>query len=53
MLGRAATLEDVSNVAAFVASDRAATMTGATANIGCAALVHCPASARLTPALHH
>ena len=32
MLGRAATLEDVGNVAAFVASDRARTMTAATAN---------------------
>jgi 3-oxoacyl-[acyl-carrier protein] reductase len=39
MLGRAATLEDVGNVAAFVASDRARTMTGATANISCGALV--------------
>jgi enoyl-[acyl-carrier-protein] reductase (NADH) len=35
MLGRAATLEDVGNVAAFVASDRARTMTAATANISC------------------
>ena len=39
MLGRAATLEDVGNVAAFVASDRARTMTAATANISCGALV--------------
>lgn len=39
MLGRAATLEDVGNVAAFVASDRARAMTGATANISCGALV--------------
>jgi 3-oxoacyl-[acyl-carrier protein] reductase len=31
MLGRAATLEDVGNVAAFAASDRARTMTAATA----------------------
>ena len=31
LLGRAATLEDVGNVAAFVASDRARTMTAATA----------------------
>jgi 3-oxoacyl-[acyl-carrier protein] reductase len=38
MLGRAATLEDVGNVAAFVASDRARTMTAATANISCGAL---------------
>jgi 3-oxoacyl-[acyl-carrier protein] reductase len=39
MLGRAATLEDVGHVAAFVASDRARTMTAATANISCGALV--------------
>jgi 3-oxoacyl-[acyl-carrier protein] reductase len=39
MLGRAATLEDVGNVAAFVASDRARTMTAATVNISCGALV--------------
>jgi len=39
MLGRAATLEDVCHVAAFVASDRARTMTAATANISCGALV--------------
>jgi len=39
MLGRAAALEDVGNVAAFVASDRARTMTAATANISCGALV--------------
>jgi 3-oxoacyl-[acyl-carrier protein] reductase len=39
MLGRAATHEDVGNVAAFVASDRARAMTGATANISCGALV--------------
>ena len=39
MLGRAATLEDVGNVAAFVASDRARTMTAATANISCGALI--------------
>jgi 3-oxoacyl-[acyl-carrier protein] reductase len=39
MLGRAATHEDVGNVAAFVASDRARSMTGATANISCGALV--------------
>jgi 3-oxoacyl-[acyl-carrier protein] reductase len=39
LLGRAATLEDVGNVAAFVASDRARTMTGATANISCGALL--------------
>jgi 3-oxoacyl-[acyl-carrier protein] reductase len=39
MLGRAATLEDVGNVAAFVASDRARTMTAATANISSGALI--------------
>jgi enoyl-[acyl-carrier-protein] reductase (NADH) len=39
MLGRAATLEDVGNVAAFVASDHARTMTAATVNISCGALV--------------
>ena len=39
MLGRAATLEDVGNVAPFVASDRARTMTAATANISCGALI--------------
>jgi 3-oxoacyl-[acyl-carrier protein] reductase len=39
MLGRAATLEDVGNVAAFVASDRARARTGATANVSCGALV--------------
>lgn len=30
-------LEDVGNVAAFVASDRARTMTAATANVSCGA----------------
>ena len=39
MLGRAATLEDVGQVAAFVASDRARTMTAATVNISCGALI--------------
>jgi 3-oxoacyl-[acyl-carrier protein] reductase len=39
MLGRAATLQDVGDVAAFVASDRARTMTGATVNISSGALV--------------
>jgi 3-oxoacyl-[acyl-carrier protein] reductase len=39
MLGRAATLEDVGNAAAFVASDQARTMTAATVNISCGALV--------------
>lgn len=39
MLGRAATLEDVGNVAAFVASDHARTMTASTVNISCGALI--------------
>jgi 3-oxoacyl-[acyl-carrier protein] reductase len=39
MLNRAATLEDVGNVAAFVASDKARSMTAATANVGCGALI--------------
>jgi 3-oxoacyl-[acyl-carrier protein] reductase len=39
MLGRAATFEDVGHVAAFVASDRARTMTAATANVSCGALI--------------
>ncbi len=39
MLNRAATLEDVGNVAAFVASDKACTMTAATANVSCGALI--------------
>jgi 3-oxoacyl-[acyl-carrier protein] reductase len=39
LLGRAATLEDVGEVAAFVASDRARTMTAATANVSCGALI--------------
>ena len=39
MLGRAATLEDVGNAAAFVASDMARTMTAATVNVSCGALV--------------
>jgi NAD(P)-dependent dehydrogenase (short-subunit alcohol dehydrogenase family) len=39
MLGRAATLADVGAVAAFVASDRARTMTAATVNVSCGALV--------------
>ncbi len=39
MLGRAATLADVGNVAAFVASDSARTMTAATVNVSCGALV--------------
>ena len=39
MLRRAATLEDVGDAAAFAASDRARTMTAATVNISCGALV--------------
>ncbi len=39
MLGRAATLLDVGNVAAFVASDHARTMTAATVNVSAGALV--------------
>ena len=39
MLNRAARLEDVGNVAAFVASDKARCMTAATANISCGALI--------------
>lgn len=39
MLGRAATLEDVGRVAAFVASDHARTMTAATVNVSCGALI--------------
>lgn len=39
MLGRAATFEDVGNVAAFVASDRARTMTAATVNVSCGTLI--------------
>ena len=39
MLGRGALLEDVGNVAAFVASDKARTMTAAIANISCGALI--------------
>lgn len=39
MLGRSATLADVGAVAAFVASDRARTMTASTVNISCGALV--------------
>jgi 3-oxoacyl-[acyl-carrier protein] reductase len=39
MLGRAATLEDVGNVAAFAASDYARTMTATALNITCGAVV--------------
>lgn len=37
LLGRAATLEDVGRVAAFVASDRARSMTATQVNISCGA----------------
>ena len=39
MLGRAATLDDVGNTAAFAASDRARSMTAATLNISAGALI--------------
>jgi len=39
LLGRAATLDDVGNVAAFVASDLARTLTSTEVNISCGALV--------------
>ena len=39
LLGRAATLEDVGNAAAFAASDWARTMTAAIVNISCGALI--------------
>jgi 3-oxoacyl-[acyl-carrier protein] reductase len=39
LLGRAATLEDVASAAAFVASDRARTMTAATVNVSAGALI--------------
>jgi 3-oxoacyl-[acyl-carrier protein] reductase len=39
MTGRAATLEDVGTVAAFVASDQARTMTAATVNVSAGALI--------------
>jgi NAD(P)-dependent dehydrogenase (short-subunit alcohol dehydrogenase family) len=39
LLKRVATLEDVGNVAAFVASDQARTMTSADVNISCGAIV--------------
>jgi NAD(P)-dependent dehydrogenase (short-subunit alcohol dehydrogenase family) len=39
LLGRTATLEDVGDVAAFVASDRARTMTAATVNVSAGALL--------------
>jgi NAD(P)-dependent dehydrogenase (short-subunit alcohol dehydrogenase family) len=39
LLGRAATIEDVAAVAAFVASDSARTMTAATVNVSGGALI--------------
>jgi enoyl-[acyl-carrier-protein] reductase (NADH) len=39
MTGRAATLADVGAVAAFVASDKARTMTAATLNVSAGALI--------------
>jgi 3-oxoacyl-[acyl-carrier protein] reductase len=39
MQPRTATLVDVCNVAAFVASDKARAMTAATANVSCGALI--------------
>jgi 3-oxoacyl-[acyl-carrier protein] reductase len=39
ILPNLATLDDVGNVAAFVASDKARTMTAATANVSCGALI--------------
>jgi 3-oxoacyl-[acyl-carrier protein] reductase len=39
MLKRTATLEDVGNAAAFAASDKARTMTAATLNVSCGALI--------------
>ena len=39
LLGRAATLEDVGNAAAFAASDWARSMTAATINVSCGALI--------------
>jgi enoyl-[acyl-carrier-protein] reductase (NADH) len=40
LLGRAATLADVGNVSAFVASDQARTLTATEVNISCGALVY-------------
>ena len=39
LLGRAATLEDVGNAAAFAASDKARTLTAAIVNVSCGALI--------------
>jgi 3-oxoacyl-[acyl-carrier protein] reductase len=40
MLKRAATLDDVGNVAAFAASDQARTITASAINISCGAIVN-------------
>ena len=39
LLGRAASLEDVGNVAVFAASDWARSMTATTVNVSCGALI--------------
>lgn len=39
LLGRAATRKDVGDVAAFIASDKASTMTAATVNVSCGSLI--------------
>jgi 3-oxoacyl-[acyl-carrier protein] reductase len=39
LLGRAATLEEVGNAAAFAASDRARTLTATIVNVSCGALI--------------
>ena len=39
LLNRTAALDDVGNVAAFVASEQACTMTAATVNISCGTLM--------------
>ena len=39
LLGRAASLEDIGNVAVFAASDWARSMTAATVNLSCGALI--------------
>jgi len=39
LLGRGATLDDVGNVAAFAASDRARTITASAINITCGAII--------------
>ena len=50
LLGRAATLEDIGNAAAFAASDWARTMTGAIVNVSCGALMDQWPSGRPYPA---